>query len=164
MLSAINCSTSALVSASIKLTVRTSKSLGYSFFRESIAGNTCKHGPHHVSQKSIRTTLPEKSEIVISFPSTSLNVASLITDSIRSLSFDKLRGLFDFWLEQELKILEEQLSSDTSCKKKTKSEKECPVCYCDLNIDNIVNLQCSHSLCKGCFKSWVVEGGKNSFP
>lgn len=67
-------------------------------------------------------------------------------------------------LEQELKILEEQLNSDSTCKKKTKSIKECPVCYCDLDIDNIVNLQCSHSLCKGCFKNWIDEGGKNSCP
>ncbi len=63
-------------------------------------------------------------------------------------------------LEQELKILEAQIKTE----EKPKCKKECPVCYCDLHIDNIVNLQCSHSLCKGCFKSWVDEGGKNSCP
>lgn len=67
-------------------------------------------------------------------------------------------------LEQELKILEAQIKTEEKREEKPKCKKECPVCYCDLHIDNIVNLQCSHSLCKGCFKSWVDEGGKNSCP
>lgn len=46
----------------------------------------------------------------------------------------------------------------------TDSTRKCPVCYNNLTIDNIVNLQCCHALCKGCFKSWVDDGGKNSCP
>jgi hypothetical protein len=42
--------------------------------------------------------------------------------------------------------------------------KECPVCYCELDVNNIVNLQCKHSLCIDCFANWVDKGEKNSCP
>tara|TARA_A100001011_G_scaffold399847_1_gene510534 strand:+ start:40 stop:1308 length:1269 start_codon:yes stop_codon:yes gene_type:complete len=42
--------------------------------------------------------------------------------------------------------------------------KDCPVCYCKLNVNNIVNLKCKHSLCINCFDNWVDKGEKNSCP
>ena len=42
--------------------------------------------------------------------------------------------------------------------------KECPVCYSELNINNVVNLQCEHALCVSCFGNWVDKGEKNSCP
>ena len=41
---------------------------------------------------------------------------------------------------------------------------ECPTCYCDLNINNIVNAQCGHSFCKDCFWKWVNDHKKNDCP
>jgi hypothetical protein len=41
---------------------------------------------------------------------------------------------------------------------------ECPTCYCDLNINNIVNSQCSHTFCKDCFWKWVNDHKKNECP
>ena len=35
---------------------------------------------------------------------------------------------------------------------------ECPTCYCDLNINNIVNSQCGHTIC---FWKWVNDHKKN---
>lgn len=42
--------------------------------------------------------------------------------------------------------------------------ENCPVCYSELTLKNIMNLRCSHQLCKGCFYNWVDETGKNSCP
>ena len=42
--------------------------------------------------------------------------------------------------------------------------KECPVCYENLTIENVVNLQCVHALCKTCFKNWVDDSDKNTCP
>ena len=41
---------------------------------------------------------------------------------------------------------------------------ECPTCYCDLNINNIVNAQCGHTFCKDCFWKWVNDHKKNDCP
>ena len=41
---------------------------------------------------------------------------------------------------------------------------ECPTCYCDLNINNIVNSQCGHTFCKDCFWKWVNDHNKNDCP
>jgi len=43
-------------------------------------------------------------------------------------------------------------------------KKECPVCYCELDVNNIVNLQCKHSLCIDCFANWIDKSEKNSCP
>lgn len=76
-------------------------------------------------------------------------------------------------LEQEYKKVMEDLEAEI---KKEEGEivelefgllakkKECPVCYCELDVDNIVNLQCKHSLCIDCFANWVDKGEKNSCP
>lgn len=50
-------------------------------------------------------------------------------------------------------------------KEMTSNEVEnCPVCYSELTLKNIVNLRCSHQLCKDCFYNWVDETGKNTCP
>ena len=41
---------------------------------------------------------------------------------------------------------------------------ECPTCYCELNINNIVNSQCGHTFCKDCFWKWVNDHKKNDCP
>ncbi len=41
---------------------------------------------------------------------------------------------------------------------------ECPTCYEDLNINNIVNTQCGHTFCKNCFWTWVNNHKKNDCP
>ena len=42
--------------------------------------------------------------------------------------------------------------------------ENCPVCYAELTVKNVMNMRCSHQLCKGCFYNWVDETGKNSCP
>lgn len=42
--------------------------------------------------------------------------------------------------------------------------ENCPVCYSELTLKNMMNLRCSHQLCKDCFYNWVDETGKNSCP
>ena len=41
---------------------------------------------------------------------------------------------------------------------------ECPTCYSNLNIKNIVNAQCGHTFCKDCFWKWVNDHKKNDCP
>lgn len=49
--------------------------------------------------------------------------------------------------------------------KMTSNEIEnCPVCYSELTLKNMMNLRCNHQLCKDCFYNWVDETGKNSCP
>ena len=40
----------------------------------------------------------------------------------------------------------------------------CPVCYNELTLKNMMNLRCSHQLCKDCYYNWVDESGKNTCP
>ena len=40
----------------------------------------------------------------------------------------------------------------------------CPICYTELNIDNVINMQCKHKMCTNCFKGWVDEQCKNTCP
>ncbi len=42
--------------------------------------------------------------------------------------------------------------------------ENCPVCYAELTVKNVMNMRCSHQLCKDCFFNWVDETGKNSCP
>ena len=42
--------------------------------------------------------------------------------------------------------------------------EQCPVCYDDLHIKNVINLPCNHQMCKGCYYSWTDGKGKNSCP
>ena len=42
--------------------------------------------------------------------------------------------------------------------------ENCPVCYAELTVKNVMNMRCSHQLCKDCFYNWVDETGKNSCP
>ena len=42
--------------------------------------------------------------------------------------------------------------------------ENCPVCYNELTMKNMMNLRCNHQLCKDCFYNWVDETGKNSCP
>jgi hypothetical protein len=42
--------------------------------------------------------------------------------------------------------------------------KSCPVCYTDLTVENVMQIRCSHQMCKGCYYSWVDDAGKNSCP
>lgn len=49
--------------------------------------------------------------------------------------------------------------------KMTSNEIEnCPVCYNELTLKNMMNLRCNHQLCKDCFYNWIDETGKNSCP
>lgn len=41
-------------------------------------------------------------------------------------------------------------------------KKQCPVCYEDLTLENVVNLPCNHSQCSSCFWKWTNEQGKQS--
>lgn len=41
-------------------------------------------------------------------------------------------------------------------------EKECPVCYQKLTLENVVNLPCNHNQCSDCFWKWTNEQGKQS--
>ena len=41
-------------------------------------------------------------------------------------------------------------------------EKECPVCYQKLTLENVVNLPCNHNQCSHCFWKWTNEQGKQS--
>ena len=34
---------------------------------------------------------------------------------------------------------------------------ECAVCYCELNVENIVNTKCSHQFCNICFWKWAND-------
>ena len=40
----------------------------------------------------------------------------------------------------------------------------CPICYTELNIDNVINMQCKHKMCTNCFKGWVDDQCKNTCP
>ena len=42
--------------------------------------------------------------------------------------------------------------------------EQCPVCYEDLHIKNVMNLPCNHQMCRGCYYSWTDDKGKNSCP
>lgn len=44
----------------------------------------------------------------------------------------------------------------------SQEKKQCPVCYEDLTLDNVVNLPCNHSQCSTCFWKWTNEQGKQS--
>ena len=44
----------------------------------------------------------------------------------------------------------------------SQEKKQCPVCYEDLTLDNVVNLPCNHSQCSSCFWKWTNEQGKQS--
>jgi len=41
---------------------------------------------------------------------------------------------------------------------------QCPVCYNDLTINNVMNLKCKHQLCTNCYYNWTDEQGKNTCP
>lgn len=41
-------------------------------------------------------------------------------------------------------------------------KKQCPVCYEDLTLENVVNLPCKHTQCSLCFWKWTNEQGKQS--
>lgn len=41
---------------------------------------------------------------------------------------------------------------------------ECPTCYNELTLGNIVNAQCGHTFCKDCFWTWVNNHKKNECP
>lgn len=57
---------------------------------------------------------------------------------------------------QAVKNLQEEMTSN--------EVENCPVCYSGLTLKNMVNLRCSHQLCKDCFYNWVDETGKNTCP
>jgi hypothetical protein len=44
----------------------------------------------------------------------------------------------------------------------SQEKKQCPVCYEDLTLENVVNLPCNHSQCGSCFWKWTNEQGKQS--
>jgi hypothetical protein len=44
----------------------------------------------------------------------------------------------------------------------SEEKKQCPVCYEDLTLENVVNLPCNHSQCSSCFWKWTNEQGKQS--
>lgn len=44
----------------------------------------------------------------------------------------------------------------------SQEKKQCPVCYEDLTLENVVNLPCNHSQCSKCFWKWTNEQGKQS--
>ena len=46
----------------------------------------------------------------------------------------------------------------------SKNVENCPVCYAELTLKNVMNMRCTHQLCKDCFFNWVDETGKNSCP
>ena len=41
---------------------------------------------------------------------------------------------------------------------------QCPVCYNDLTINNVMNLKCKHQLCSNCYYNWTDDQGKNTCP
>ena len=41
---------------------------------------------------------------------------------------------------------------------------QCPVCYNDLTINNVMNLKCNHQLCTKCYYNWTDDQGKNTCP
>ena len=41
---------------------------------------------------------------------------------------------------------------------------QCPVCYNDLTINNVMNLKCKHQLCTTCYSNWTDDQGKNTCP
>ena len=44
----------------------------------------------------------------------------------------------------------------------SEEKKQCPICYEDLTLENVVNLPCNHSQCSSCFWKWTNEQGKQS--
>ena len=44
----------------------------------------------------------------------------------------------------------------------SQEKKQCPVCYEDLTLENVVNLPCNHNQCSNCFWKWTNEQGKQS--
>jgi len=57
---------------------------------------------------------------------------------------------------EEEKVAEQEIITfgSTSCGSQTQSPY-CGICYTDLNLENIVNTQCSHQFCKACFYRWI---------
>lgn len=53
---------------------------------------------------------------------------------------------------------------ETKTKMTSNEIENCPVCYAELTVKNVMNMRCSHQLCKDCYYNWVDETGKNSCP
>ena len=41
---------------------------------------------------------------------------------------------------------------------------QCPVCYDDLTMNNVMNLKCKHQLCTKCYYNWTDDQCKNTCP
>ena len=41
---------------------------------------------------------------------------------------------------------------------------QCPVCYNDVTINNVMNLKCNHQMCTTCYYNWTDNHGQNSCP
>ena len=55
---------------------------------------------------------------------------------------------------EEEKVPEQPNITGVCCGSQTQTPY-CGICYQDLNLDNIVNTQCSHQFCKTCFYRWI---------
>jgi len=47
---------------------------------------------------------------------------------------------------------------------KEKMSNQCPVCYDDLTMNNVMNLKCKHQLCTTCYYTWTDNQCKNTCP
>ena len=58
-------------------------------------------------------------------------------------------------VETQPPVQEEKSPSQEQPQEEQEEEKQCSICYTDLNLNNIVNTQCSHKYCWECFFKWI---------
>ena len=62
-------------------------------------------------------------------------------------------------LESKVEEKQEEEKQEEEKQEEEKQEEEpsydCAVCYCSLNVENIVNTTCNHKYCKKCFFRWM---------